>query len=162
MQYIISARRTMFAGILFDSILEATWAAFFTILRIEWIYHPQPPLFDWPPDFLILMNGIHIYVEVKPFKTLQDFIDIRHQACNLMYTNLVLPANASIGLFGETPRYTTCQFRFGPESSIRPFFEWTEEMQNAWTEAEKQVRNGKPNSIEAKQLIDIPTSDYVN
>jgi len=62
-EYTKKAKDTMYAGCLFRSRLEATWAAFFDICGIKWVYEPFD-LPGWSPDFLLSDN---VLAEVKPF-----------------------------------------------------------------------------------------------
>ena len=62
-EYTKKSRDTMYAGCLFRSRLEATWAAFFDICGIKWVYEPFD-LPGWSPDFQINNN---LLCEVKPF-----------------------------------------------------------------------------------------------
>lgn len=58
----IEAKPTEYAGVLFRSKLEATWARFFDVIGLEWQYEPtQIP--GWIPDFLIAGWWL---AEVKP------------------------------------------------------------------------------------------------
>lgn len=60
----IKAHPTLYAGTMFRSRLEATWAAFFDLAGLPWAYEPVD--FDgWTPDFAIWLER-PIYVEVKP------------------------------------------------------------------------------------------------
>lgn len=59
----IEAKPTAYAGVLFRSKLEATWARFFDVIGVAWEYEPTQ-LDGWIPDFLI--NGWWL-AEVKPF-----------------------------------------------------------------------------------------------
>jgi len=65
-RYSINAIPTTYAGILFRSRLEATWAAFFDQLGWQWQYEPVDYP-GWIPDFGIRSDyhGL-ILVEVKP------------------------------------------------------------------------------------------------
>lgn len=63
-EYTKKAKDTMYAGCLFRSRLEATWAAFFDICGIKWVYEPFD-LPGWSPDFLIQDK---VLAEVKPFE----------------------------------------------------------------------------------------------
>lgn len=67
-KYTKKSRDTMYAGCLFRSRLEATWAAFFDVCGIKWVYEPFD-LPGWSPDFLILDT---VFVEVKPFTVPDD------------------------------------------------------------------------------------------
>jgi len=62
-EYTKKAKDTMYGGCLFRSRLEATWAAFFDICGIKWVYEPFD-LPGWSPDFLIAEV---IACEVKPY-----------------------------------------------------------------------------------------------
>lgn len=58
----IDAKPTMYAGVVFRSKLEATWARFFDVIGVEWEYEPTH-LPGWIPDFLV---GGWWLAEVKP------------------------------------------------------------------------------------------------
>lgn len=65
--YTRSARPTDYRGLLFDSKLEATWAAFFDACGWQWEYHPAAYEFpDWEPDFMLAGHYRPILVEVAP------------------------------------------------------------------------------------------------
>ena len=56
---------TEYGGTTFRSQLEARWAAYFDRKGIAWEY--EPARFDgWTPDFRLVMDGAHVYAEVKP------------------------------------------------------------------------------------------------
>ena len=56
---------TEYGGTTFRSELEARWAAYFDRRGIAWEY--EPARFDgWMPDFRLVMDGAHVYAEVKP------------------------------------------------------------------------------------------------
>jgi hypothetical protein len=70
----ITAIPTIYNGVQFRSRLEATWAAFFDLLRIEWDYEPIE-FEGWIPDFSITdQYGNIFYVEVKPAYSIEDFM----------------------------------------------------------------------------------------
>lgn len=58
----IEAKPTEYAGVLFRSKLEATWARFFDMIELKWEYEPVH-IPGWIPDFLI--DGWWL-AEVKP------------------------------------------------------------------------------------------------
>ena len=60
----------MYSGCLFRSRLEATWAAFFDICGLKWVYEPFD-LPGWSPDFLIQDK---VLAEVKPFVEPDDLL----------------------------------------------------------------------------------------
>jgi hypothetical protein len=60
----IKSHPTLYAGTLFRSRLEATWAAFFDLSGLPWAYEPID-LEGWVPDFALWLNH-PVYVEVKP------------------------------------------------------------------------------------------------
>lgn len=72
-KYTVEARDTMYAGCLFRSRLEATWAAFFDICGVQWVYEPFD-LPGWSPDFLI--NHVML-CEVKPFVIPDDDLQLK-------------------------------------------------------------------------------------
>ena len=56
---------TEYGGATFRSRLEARWAAYFDRRGIAWEY--EPARFDgWTPDFRLMLDGAHVYAEVKP------------------------------------------------------------------------------------------------
>ena len=56
---------TEYGGTTFRSQLEARWAAYFDRRGIAWEY--EPVRFDgWTPDFRLVVDGAHVYAEVKP------------------------------------------------------------------------------------------------
>lgn len=80
MKYTMKAHPTQYSGVLFRSRLEARWAAFFDLCKIEWQYEPLD-LYGWTPDFHIKFPcghsecpGYHtLFVEVKPYSRAEDF-----------------------------------------------------------------------------------------
>ena len=66
--YTIKAKPTTYNNIIFNSRLEARYAYFFTLLKIEYQYEPLSPEsgYNWLPDFMILLEDHEFYVEVKP------------------------------------------------------------------------------------------------
>jgi len=64
----IPARETVYAGHLFRSSLEATWAAFFDRLEWPWVYEPYE-FAGYIPDFAIQWET-PLLIEVKPALTL--------------------------------------------------------------------------------------------
>lgn len=81
-EYIYKAHETEYAGVLFRSRLEATWAAFFDLIGWEWEYEPLD-LPGWTPDFRVVFpcnysecNDCHVLlVEVKPYYDIKEFED---------------------------------------------------------------------------------------
>ena len=61
-KYVTKAHPTIYGGVTFRSRLEATWAAFFDIVKWQWAYEPID-LHGWVPDFIV---NEKIAVEVKP------------------------------------------------------------------------------------------------
>ena len=56
---------TEYGGTTFRSQLEARWAAYFDRRGIAWEY--EPVRFDgWTPDLRLVIDGAHVYAEVKP------------------------------------------------------------------------------------------------
>lgn len=70
----IEAIPTEYAGVMFRSKLEATWARFFDVIGLEWEYEPRH-LEGWLPDFLI---GGWYLAEVKPLNVIST--DAMHSA----------------------------------------------------------------------------------
>lgn len=63
--YTIAPKPTEYRGTVFRSRLEATWAAFFDLLKWKWDYEPVD-LNGWVPDFIIRGSYRELLVEVKP------------------------------------------------------------------------------------------------
>lgn len=63
-KYDVKAKPTKYAGVLFRSRLEATWAAFFDLTDMEWEYEPVR-MSGWVPDFRLYGRFL---VEVKPIQ----------------------------------------------------------------------------------------------
>jgi hypothetical protein len=88
MGYDLKAHPTRYNGVNFRSRLEARWAAYFDLQKINWEYEPID-LIGWSPDFLINFTCVHlkcrgddweskaiehrILVEVKPYIDLGQF-----------------------------------------------------------------------------------------
>lgn len=71
MKYNIAPKPTFYDSIRFRSRLEATWAAFFDLVKWRWEYEPLD-LKGWIPDFVL--HGVEpIAVEVKPVFSFEDF-----------------------------------------------------------------------------------------
>lgn len=64
----IEAKPTEYAGVLFRSKLEATWARFFDVIGLEWEYEPMQ-MQGWIPDFLL---GGWWLAEVKPLNVISS------------------------------------------------------------------------------------------
>lgn len=67
-KYATKAHPTVYSGITFRSRLEATWAAFFDLVKLRWSYEPLD-LNGWVPDFILEET---VAVEVKPIRRLSD------------------------------------------------------------------------------------------
>jgi len=65
MKYEIKAKPTYYNNRLYRSRLEARWAAFFDLSRIDFEYEPLD-LYKWSPDFLIRVVRREYLVEIKP------------------------------------------------------------------------------------------------
>lgn len=69
----IKSHKTMYAGCVYRSRLEATWAAFFDILGWQYQYEPFD-LNGWVPDFVLIGKKSQTLVEVKPYFSLDEFV----------------------------------------------------------------------------------------
>jgi len=91
-KYDIKPIPCLYEGVTFRSSLEARWACFFDMCKIEWVYEPFA-VGNWLPDFQVSKNGFTSLVEVKPSN---EFFDLdkyelgllRHQ-CVLLLTSKV-------------------------------------------------------------------------
>lgn len=99
--YSTPAIRTLYNGIYFRSRLEAKWAAFFDQMGWTWLYEPTE-LNGWFPDFEV--GTVGTLVEVKPFRSLQDFEDeVIPKITAAMMT--FWQDRRDVVLLGEDPRF---------------------------------------------------------
>lgn len=105
----IAAITTNYSGVLFRSRLEATWAAMFDLFDWEWEYEPCD-FEGWIPDFLITIDRVEYYVEVKPCVNLNDFL--KHKKIRT-----ALNSDLNILLLGSKPvkqnHFSCCPGMFG-------------------------------------------------
>ena len=86
---------TEYGGTTFRSQLEARWAAYFDRRGIAWEY--EPAKFDgWTPDFRLVMDGVHVYAEVKP---------VAEFPMNVAQRILNAGCNADVLILGQGPRH---------------------------------------------------------
>lgn len=77
-----ATKPTRYNGVNFRSRLEAKWAAFFDILKINWGYEPVD-FQHWSPDFVLKGRTGSIYAEVKPIEW--EGIMTRHMLSQVKY-----------------------------------------------------------------------------
>lgn len=97
MNYAIKSRETRFADHVFRSRLEATWAAFFSLVGWQWEYEPVD-LKGWVPDFALIGRKEIVLVEVKPIFDFGD--DARETADKIIASKPsveVLMLGATVG-----------------------------------------------------------------
>ena len=86
---------TEYGGTTFRSQLEARWAAYFDRRGIAWEY--EPARFDgWTPDFRLIMDGAHVYAEVKPVSEFP--MDVAQRILNA-------GCDADLLILGQGPRH---------------------------------------------------------
>lgn len=148
--YAIKARPTRYGGINFRSRLEARWAAFFDLIKVNWEYEPID-LDCWSPDFRLELPCYHsecrlafektkhiLLVEVKPYDCIEDFDG--HPCMNYPYgtcheTGLSIPADASAA-FGIHPSITYWEMAHGSGGGDFSLYDWGIDNQEwAWKEA---------------------------
>lgn len=137
MKYTMKAHPTLYNGVLFRSRLEARWAAFFDLCKIEWQYEPVD-LHGWTPDFRLKFLCGHsdcpdyhtLFVEVKPYSDVDDFRDhpCMSWTCGWRYNDLIgeeekLGADGAGG-FGINPEVTVFEIAHGAGGGLfdLPFF----------------------------------------
>ena len=134
MEYAIKAHPTMYNGIMFRSRLEATWAAYFDLMRWEWEYEPID-LVGWVPDFYVKFpcrhsecNGYHeLYVEVKPFRSVKEFERTSAarflKNCDLQtcYPGYSFPA---VAYFGINPNVSEWEMGHGAGGGTEDLHNW--------------------------------------
>lgn len=152
MRYTIKAHPTKYAGVEFRSRLEATWAAFFSLIDWHWEYEPID-IDGWVPDFYIEFPCNHsecagkhcFYVEVKPFRSIAEFADFKAHA--LMRDHLY--EQPGIALFGLNPGITEWHMCHGAGAGASPsLYGWLcgdEPIEELWTLAQNITR-WKPNA----------------
>lgn len=126
MKYNIKNHETTYNGVCFRSRLEARWAAYFDLLRLNWEYEPLD-INGWSPDFLLDIpcshsecNGKHrLLVEVKPYLNIDEFkchpcmdYPYGHKYVNGLISDIRIPADASAA-FGNNPFITEWQCTHG-------------------------------------------------
>jgi hypothetical protein len=128
--YTIQAKPTVYRGQTFRSRLEAKWAAFFDILKWEWVYEPFD-LGGWSPDFAIRAPGASsarkiVLVEVKPIMEFDEDVaakmvascprDSRDPLCCSDFELLILglrPTEEKLGWLMEGDVWDWAEAKFG-------------------------------------------------
>lgn len=142
MEYTIKAHPTMYNGVMFRSRLEATWAAYFDLMRWEWEYEPID-LVGWVPDFYVKFpclhsecNGYHeLYVEVKPFRSIKEFEATSAarflKNCNLeiCFPGYTFPA---VAYFGLNPNVSEWEMGHGAGGGIENLENWRHVLESNW------------------------------
>lgn len=141
--YNIKAHPTTYNGVEFRSRLEATWAAYFDIMKWEWEYEPID-LKGWVPDFYVKFpcmhnecNGHHeLYVEVKPFRSIEEFFETSayrflsncksYEAC---YPGYTFPA---IAYFGLNPSISEWHMGHGAGGGSENLHNWRFVLETNW------------------------------
>lgn len=147
----IEAKPTEYAGVLFRSKLEATWARFFDMIELKWEYEPTQ-IAGWIPDFLI--DGWWL-AEVKPMAVIgTDAVrDPVFQKAIRPFDTVLLgdgPGDA-LGIVvrrmadgGVFSRYLLADIEDGP-AKIYPFSHWPKgfrcPLSALWTGARAQAGN---------------------
>jgi hypothetical protein len=139
-RYTITAHPTTYAGVRFRSRLEARWAAFFDLAGWAWEYEPAD-LAGWSPDFLATIpcahsecapGGHRLYVEVKPYTTLEEFAD--HPVMSMM-TGLAVIYDPAPAAFGSSPITTQFELMHGSGGAIYSVMSWVANWDALWKEA---------------------------
>jgi hypothetical protein len=123
-EYKIAAHPTMYKGVLFRSRLEARWAAFFDLAGWNWQYEPID-FKGWTPDFLVSFPCVHsecsdgheLYVEVKPYSSLEQFDG--HAVTKVDSWSIPSPAK-----FGVNPHVTQWEMAHGAGEGVDNVFNW--------------------------------------
>ena len=137
MKYTIKAHPTEFMGTIYRSRLEARWAAFFPLAKIEYQYEPVD-LHGWTPDFRLSWPCTHsecnfitmpdgscgvdpargrvhsILVEVKPYISISQF---KGHKCMDHFYGEGIPADSSAA-FGENPSVTYWEMCHGAGGGV--------------------------------------------
>lgn len=139
MKYTIKSHPTTYSGVRFRSRLEARWAAFFDLAGWAWEYEPIE-LAGWAPDFLVTIPCGHsdctpthrLYVEVKPYTTLEEFDE--HPVASMM-TNLAVIYDPAPAAFGNSPITTRFELVHGSGGAISSVMDWVPAWDRFWKEA---------------------------
>jgi hypothetical protein len=132
---------------IFDTGLEAKWAAFFDLAGWEWIYKPDP-IENWRPEFKATFpcghsecGGSHtIFISVLPV----DSIDVVRGHPALHYTYEVKDvfgtriADAG-ALFGNSPAVTHWEMAHGAGGGYEKTEDWVSNAYQLWAEASKDI-----------------------
>lgn len=170
--YNIKAHPTIYSGVNFRSRLEATWAAFFDLIKWNWEYEPYD-LNGWTPDFLVTIPCNHsecgrnhkILIEVKPYDTIEQFSG--HKCMDFLWglhreTDIQIPADSSAA-FGINPNVTYWEMAHGAGGGIYDINVYFSNSEDLWKKA-KNITQWK----KYKEQIQIRTwhcwdcnSDYL-
>jgi len=138
MTYTIKAHPTMYKNTLFRSRLEARWAAFFDLAGWDWAYEPVD-LEGWTPDFRLTLEGLFdLYVEVKPYDSLNQFEG--HFAQKMLDNRT--QSKPSPALFGNNPQVTSFTHDDGIPGRAFPcnINSWVDNADDLWRQAGNATR----------------------
>lgn len=92
---------TTYNGIQMRSRLEARWAAFFDLMGWKWAYE-QCDFRGWIPDFELTLDGLTLFVEVKPYRE-PSADEIRTMLGSVR--DATLPMGSALALAGLEPSH---------------------------------------------------------
>lgn len=105
--YTKNSRKTIYQDHEYDSRLEATWAAFFTLRGISFTPQPDLGLKAWLPDFLVNLGSGTMLAEVKPFYNLKQWRDEYTEAIDKINSSHDPKAWFQVALLGVSPSLPT-------------------------------------------------------
>lgn len=160
--YTTQAHPTRYAGVLFRSRLEATWAAFFDNIEWAWKYEPLD-LPGWTPDFSVEFpcthsecsntwldgrgkrDGSHILmVEVKPYFSVEQFKGhpcLRYDyGCHDEYGLVPFCGGAAFGIHPDVSYFAISHGGGGGEYCIKYWENYDRDIDSEWLDAAEKTR----------------------
>lgn len=160
MDYNIKPHPPRYAGVLFRSRLEASYAAFFDLARWTWEYEPID-LNGWTPDFRVEFpckhseceqtdgqrDGSHVLLcEVKPYFKIENFAG--HPCMQYPYgqnekAGTSIPADSGAAL-GVNPRISIFEMCHGAGGGQFSLVDWISPIDALWIGAQEKTRYRPP------------------
>lgn len=134
---------TFFDGVEFRSRLEAQWAAFFNLLKIEWEYEPFKVADQYTPDFLIDHRSGAVLVEVKPVAEPDGFEPYRSRCELVRDHSFPLPGILLVGASPDVhPSFYSAESAGWNWTAVNAYAIWDRmDLGNCWRSASRTVTN---------------------
>jgi hypothetical protein len=138
-------------GLVFRTVLEANWAAFFDLAGWRWDVNPEP-VENWAPDFRVSFDCWHsecggshsLLIAVLPLSTIEDFG--RHPCTQYYYGGYIPETDStrisedSSAAFGINPSATYWQMVHGSGGGIENVFTRIPNSNELWKKAQSLVK----------------------